>query len=57
METFIITNFQGLDQSMVPESESKSTRDLDGVEVRRGRIIGCRGIIPLAIIVEDGGPQ
>lgn len=55
MNTATLTDFQGLNQSMVPESETKFTRDLDGVEVRRGRIISCRGITPLEVIEHSGG--
>jgi hypothetical protein len=45
METFPITQFQGLDQTLLlpPAGDPRYTRDLDGVEVRRGRVFGAGG--------------
>jgi len=56
METFRISSFGGLDESLTDDGDSKLTTDLDGVEVRRGRVIGCRGITPLSALsgFDDG---
>lgn len=44
-ETIIATigNFEGLDESLIPGTNPRRTRSLEGVEVRNGRVISLKG--------------
>ena len=44
MPIFILRNFQGLNEIMVPGEDPRFTRNLDNVKIRQGKIIGRGGL-------------
>ena len=53
METFPIIGFGGLNQVLLEDGDAHYTTDLDGVEMMRGRVVGCRGIVLIAALPEE----